>query len=507
MFYNPYFILKNEVNGECFFMALAWSENYCAEFAFDRVNSTLSFSIGPEGPSPLRMIAPGETISSPKVHIGPMRSNIDQCVENWYRHLRRSVIPSRPADKKMYTLAGRIIEQPGNWILREIDIAAEMGVEAFMVDAGWYGKEFGSWTALRGDWYEGDFLPEGGIAAIRDYTHEKGMLFGMWMEPECLSKGSETFANHPEWRLHSDISDHTDCHDLIDLSNADAAKQVEEAIIRVIRDFKLDFYKTDYNQRVPEGGLNHRDGYAENEAWRHYETIYGIYDRVLRELPQVALESCASGGGRLDLGIMSRFHYGCQSDFSYFPRSIRSMNALTLFLPPESLCYYHNHFSFAHEMADLDTHLRVTLFALPIFVGFGAQNTERSGIYFEKTRKYIELAKGFCRSIMANHPAVYHHTPYIGLVDPVDWCVLEYASPEKTKGYVGIFRLGTGSEQNDYVCKPRGIDCSHTYTVTTDNNQTTFVISGIDLAGKGINIHLENANTSELILYSAVEPE
>lgn len=505
MFYNPYFIVKNEVSGECFFIALAWSENYSAAFAFDRVNNVLSFNIGPDGPSPLRVIAPGETINSPKVHIGPMRGNIDKCIENWYRHVRESVIPPRPADKKMYTVAGRVVEEPGDWILREIDIAAEMGVEAFMVDAGWYGKEFGRWTKLRGDWYEGDFLPEGGIKAMCDYAHNKGMLFGMWMEPECLMESSETFANHPEWKLESDLTGHTDHYNLIDLSNAEAARYVEESITRVIREYKLDFYKTDYNQRVPEGGLNARDGFAENEAWRHYDAIYGIYERVLKEFPDILMESCASGGGRLDLGIMSRFHYGCQSDFSYFPRSIRSINGLTLFLPPESLCYYHNHLSFAHEMTDLDTHLRVTLFAIPIYVGFGAQNAERKGIYFKKTHKYIELAKGFCRSIMSDHPNVYHHTPYIGINEPEEWCILEYGSQDKLKGYAGLFRLGSDNGKNEYIFKPRGIDCSRNYTVTTDNNNTTFSISGSELAGEGLNVYLESPNTSELILYTAMD--
>ncbi len=502
MFYNPYFIIRNEVNGECYFIALAWSENYFAEFTVDRVNQSLYFNIGPDGPKPLRVIASGETVTSPKVHICPMRSNIDDAVEKWYGHLRKSVIPPYPAKKKHFTIAGRVIEEPGDWILREIDIAAEMGIEAFMVDAGWYGREFGAWWKLRGDWFEGSFLPKGGIRSIRDYVHKKGMLFGIWLEPECLVEESETYKEHPEWKLKSEYSGNSGHYKMIDLSNTEAAKHVEDTILRIIGDYKLDFYKTDYNQRVPEGGLHLQDGYLENEAWRHYQVIYNIYDRVLKEYPDTLLESCAAGGGRLDLGMMSRFHYGCQSDFSYFPRSIRSINALTLFLPPEALCYYHNHFTFAHEMTDLDTHLRITLFARPIFVGFGAQNTERSGVYFDKTRKYIELSIGFCRSIMDNQPAVYHHTPFIGVDVPAEWCVLEYAEKNKSKGYIGLFRLGSALQECEYIMKPRGVDLSRNYEVTLDNYSHSFISSGFDLANKGIVIRLENANTSELIFYS-----
>jgi len=379
-----------------------------------------------------------------------------------------------------------------------------MGVEAFMVDAGWYGRDFKSWPDNRGDWYEGDFLPEGGIAAIRDYAHAKGMMFGMWMEPECLSTLSETRERHPEWGLHADVYGRSDdYYNVIDLANQEAAKYVEDSIMRVIAGFKLDFYKTDYNQRVSEGGLTFRDGFAENEAWRHYEAIYRIYDRVLTACPDVVLESCAAGGGRQDLGIMEHFHYACLSDFSYFPRSIRSINSLTLFLPPESLAYYHNHFSFSHEMADIDTHLRVTLFANTIFVGFGAQSQAFSGLFYDKTRRYISLAKEFCRPVMANHPLVFHHTPYIGMTDVADWCVLEYAAPDHSRGYAGIFRLGTIGESNEYTFKPRGLDPSRNYRITLDNSGSSFLFSGAELSRHGLSVLLENANTSELILYNA----
>ena len=99
--------------------------------------------------------------------------------------------------------------------------------------------------------------------------------------------------------------------------------------------------------------------------------------------PASPLESCAGGGGRLDLGMLSRFHYGCESDMSAFPRSIRAINGLTLFLPPEALCYYHNHLPHAHQLTDLHTHLRVALFARTIFVGFGAQDADRDSEYFQ----------------------------------------------------------------------------------------------------------------------------
>ena len=133
---SPYFVVRNEITGECAFIAPEISGPYFAEFDNHHAK-LLTYRIGPLGHGPVRMIDPGETVRSPEVHIGMFHGSVDQAIHEWHRHMRASVVPPRPAGKEMYTLAGRVVEYPGDWILREIDIAAEMGVEAFMVDAGW----------------------------------------------------------------------------------------------------------------------------------------------------------------------------------------------------------------------------------------------------------------------------------------------------------------------------------------------------------------------------------
>ena len=501
---SPYWIIRNEVTGESCFIALAWSGNHFAEFAY-RSRTMLSFKTGPVGPAPLRVIAPGETVTSPEVHLGMLHAGFDHAVQSWHRHVRTSVLPPRPAGKDMYTIAARVVEQPGDWILKEIDIAAEMGCEAFMVDAGWYGEAFTEWFEHRGDWFEGSWLP-GGMAGIREHIHSKGMLFGLWLEPEAITAKSKLYREHPDWVLKTDQPEDRIVGAFgygLNLAIPEAARYFEDSVIGVIRDFKLDFYKTDYNITTYEGGQNVRAGFAENESWRHFETLYRVYDRVHAEYPNVALEDCAGGGGRNDLGMMSRFHYCAESDYSSFPRSIRAINGMTLFLPPEAICYYHNHIPMAHQTADLDTHLRVTLFGVPIYVGFGAQGANRSNDYFATTRRYIELAKTFCRPIMANRPVVFHHTPDIGLFKPADWCVLEYASPDRQRAYAGVFKI-SGAGPTDYIFRPRGLSLSQDYRVTLDNSQQTFVATGRELANAGLRLSFDTLLTSELLLFEAV---
>ena len=492
----PYYIARNNITGESFYIALAWSGGFETRFSYDRRDKILSFETGPYGKAPLRVIEPGETVISPAVHIGVSHNGVNETAESWREHLRTSVIPQRRGKKRAYTIAARVVEEPNDWILREIDIAHEMGIEAYMVDAGWYGEPYADWTQHRGDWFEGkSFLPEGGIAGIRDYCHKKDMLFGLWMEPEAMTHLCELYKNHPEYKTEGDSWE-------VNLSDPGAAKYVTDCIKDVILNKKLDFFKTDYNMRPPEGYATEKDGYSENNTWRHFEVLYDVYEEVRRQNPDIAMENCAGGGGRTDLGFMSRFDYCAESDYSQLPHSIRRINAMTLFLPPEAIVYYHNHIQDAHQLAEMETHLRVTLFALPIYVGFGAQNSGRNSVYFKKTREYIELAKGFCRPVLENGAAVYHHTPYIGMAQPADFCVLEYAMHDKSRGYCGVFKLDTG--EKTYNLRLKGIDLAKTYEVTLKNSGAVLKISGFELANTGINITLESAHTSELILYKII---
>ena len=495
----PYYIVKNNVTGEMFFLGIEWSANYFIKFSH-RFKTALTFETGPLGPAPLWVIAPGETITSPAIHLGPLHGTVDHAVGQWHRHLRTSVIPPRPPGREMFTIAGRVVEEPGDWILREVDIATAMGVEGFMVDAGWYGDKFSPWPDQRGDWYEGSWLP-GGLAGVRDYIHQQGLLFGLWHEAEAIASTSNLAKQHPDWTLSTDNG--RKIAQILNLGRQDAANFFQETVLRVIRDSQADFYKLDFNTDVGEGGQNLRDGWAESELWRHCEALYQTYDRVLRECPNVALENCGAGGGRNDLGMLSRFHYCCESDWSVHPYAIRAINAMTLFIPPEAIAYYHNHIAGAHQRADLDTHLRVTLFATPIFVGFGAQDADRTNEFFRKTRRYIELHKGFCRPVLANQPSVFHHTPDIGVTGPAEWCVLEYAARDAARGYAGVFKLSSGAAE--YQFRPRGINPAHNYEVTLDNRGHRFVVAGQELERHGLAIRLDSALTSELVMYSQVK--
>jgi hypothetical protein len=102
---------------------------------------------------------------------------------------------------------------------------------------------------------------------------------------------------------------------------------------------------------------------------------------------------------------------------------------------------------------------------------------------------------------------VYHHTPDIGVLRPAEWCVLEYAAPDRNRGYVGVFSLhrsDAGVPAGEYILRPRGIERGKDYEVTLDNSGESYRVSGRELAGSGIPVRLDGSMISELVLYTAV---
>ena len=504
-FGNPFFMVRNAATGETAVGALAWSGNWFMDFWRDPSMDlsgqpgrglNLAFRMGPLGPAPLRVIAPGETVSTPEMHLALLHAGLDDCVAALHGHLRASVLPPRPKGKEFFTVGARVVEEPGPWILKEIDIAAEMGVDAFMVDAGWYGDEFGSWWERRGDWQVGDWIP-GGLAACRRRCHEHGMKFGLWMEPEAVGPKSRLLREHPDWLLKTDGG--REVAQMLDLAHPEAAKFMTDSILRVIREHRLDFFKIDYNSRVYEGGQRERDGLVENES------LAALRDALRRLRPGAGGD--ARSGARM---LLQRRRTRRPGHVVALPLRLR---VGLLHVPPQHP---------RHQRADDVPPARGTLL-LPQSHAHGAPEGRsrhapaRDAVrpadlrrvrctggraldpYLQQTKRYINLAKQFTGPIMAGRPRVFHHTPNVGLQEPADWCVLEYAAQDRSRGYAGLFKLSAG--RCEYRFRPAGVDASATYKVTLDNARQTLRLSGQGLLLNGIPVALDAALTSEMVLY------
>ena len=502
---HPMFVLRNNATGEHFICQFAWSGGYAFGFDLDLEtddSAPLALRIAMDSSAPLRMIAPNETISSPQVHIGMLLGGLDEAVQEMHDHLRMTVFKPQARGRGCWIEGGigPEVEMSQEMTLRAIEDAAYLGLEVFFIDAGWYvpPKCENEWWARAGDWHEDKERYLQGLAYIREQVKQRGMLFGLWLDAERIGSMSRIYEAHPEWVITQYTGKPSNAY-LLDLTNPDAAQWMESEIARVITEYELDFFRLDHNVGAADAiACIQNDGYIENSYMRYYEALYGIYDRLRVKFPDVIFENCAGGGGRTDVGMVSRFCHTWVTDWQIAPRSFSITNGMTMALPPEyvdRLISGQN----GHIVGSLDFQMRLLMFVRPTvgstFYPLGYEmNSQQMGFI----RHCVELYKEFIRPFMPEG-VIYHHTPVVDGKDPKGCGVLELSARDGSKGILGVFRLSDGSDETT-VCL-RGVDESALYKIAWDNKNVSAEVDGYRLAQEGIRIRLGAALTSELILY------
>ncbi len=509
---HPMFVLENNATGECFIGQLGYSGGYRFDFDFNDTpqDAFLSIKAGPDGYAPIRVLDPQDTTITPKVHIGMVFGGLDEGVNAMNAHIRRSVL-TYPYPLKSPVKGGigpeMDMSQPN--VLAQIDSAAMLGEEIFQIDAAWYsedGKE-NDWYYHNGDWFPETCRYAMGMDGIREYCHQKGIKFGLWMEPERLGRDSRAFKEHPEYcvvgyddRIKGGVNGGGG---IVDISRPEAAQWVEEQIIKLIETYRLDFLRLDFNVGNEQTrSYTRRGGFLENCDYRYYENWYGIYRRLRERFPEVIFENCASGGGRTDLGMMAAMSHTQISDWFWAPRSFAIVNGLSMCLPPENL----DHLVGAcgtHMLAELDFNLRLLIFSRP---SIGMMTEKRYGlnpIHIGRITHVLEIFRNIVRPMHNTGSRVYHHTPELDVNEPKGAGILEYVSNDGSCGILGVFQLSDPEETEIRVCF-KGLDISQNFSVRMDNSGGECVVSGFELVNRGVVVRLAGALTSELIIAQAV---
>jgi alpha-galactosidase len=515
---RPAFWARDLANGHTLVCELAWSGNWQFELdcrmEYARQHAALFFAIGLApmgvqpltGPEMLRVVEPGETVRTPAVHAGYFECDADGVVQSLHRHVRHVVMPKAPAGAEVEIEANHrgymndTESEPG--LKRDIEVAAAVGTEMYVVDAGWYGNEPNLWWLNVGDWHAGAWLPNG-LEPVVEHAHKRGMRFGLWMEAEAMGANSTLRKEHADWTVVRHGEPVTKGRPL-DLARPEIAAWVEAEIVRVIERYKLDMFRLDHNHDLGLGGTREHAGFVENTLWRYYDALYAIFDRVRARFPAVVLQNCAGGGGRLDLGILQRFHNTELSDWMRQPRGVLIFNGLTMALPPEIGLRTFGTECGEHLLeGDLDSQLRLAFLARPILRGIAPSVEELVPFLKERIAHHVALFKEFIRPLTADC-LVFHHTPWLPIRTQTPWCVLEYAAPDKARALVAVFRL-LGETKNSYRVRPRGLDRTKRYRVTFDNAGETVELSGHKLVERGLRIELRKPLSSELVLLEAIE--
>ncbi|HMR48641.1 MAG TPA: alpha-galactosidase [Arachnia sp.] len=279
------------------------------------------------------VLAHGEAYTSPWL-VATWGEGLDQAAGRIHDFLRAR--PGHPASTRPVTFnawEAVYFDHSLERLLALVDVAAEAGAERFVLDDGWFGSRRDDTSGL-GDWVVSPEVWPVGLNPLADAVHERGMEFGLWFEPEMINLDSDAARAHPEWILspRGHRPQEARGQQVMDLTNPAAFDHVLGQMRRVLADVRVDFIKWDFNRDLYEAvsPLTGRPAY-------HAQTLatYRLMDTLIAEHPGLEIESCAGGGGRIDLGIMERAVRIWGSD-CIDPLERQQIEAGTsLLLPPE----------------------------------------------------------------------------------------------------------------------------------------------------------------------------
>jgi alpha-galactosidase len=182
--------------------------------------------------------------------------------------------------------------------------AARIGVERFVLDDGWFRHRRDD-TAGLGDWFVDEGVWPNGLHPLFDEVRQLGMQVGLWVEPEMINPDSGLARAHPDWILGPagtppPLARH---QQVLDVSRPDAAEYLLARLDALVSEYSIDFLKWDHNRDLAEA-VDPVTGQA--RVHRQTEAAYRLLDRLRERHPGLEIESCSSGGARVDFGILDR---------------------------------------------------------------------------------------------------------------------------------------------------------------------------------------------------------
>lgn len=295
-------------SGEVWAVHVAWSgdTSWLVERLPEPAGADGAVLGGGELPRPGEIrLRPGEEYQTPTVYFAWSDRGADGVADRFHRHLRaRSSHPKRPRPVIVNTWEAVYFDHRLEPLLQLVDRAAEIGVERFVLDDGWFlGRRDD--TAGLGDWIVDRAVWPDGLRPLVDRVRERGLEFGLWFEPEMVNLDSELARKHPDWLLApaSGVGAASRNQYVVNVAHPDAFDYLLTSISALVAEYDIAYLKWDHNRDLHEA-VSRVDGRPGVSA--QTRTVYELLDRLRERHPGLEIESCSSGGARVDLGILAR---------------------------------------------------------------------------------------------------------------------------------------------------------------------------------------------------------
>jgi alpha-galactosidase len=336
---NPFFQLSEvgkstEQDGTVYFGALAYSGNW--SLRFEALPTTVVRVHGGYDPDGFGLtLDPGESHTTPAFVHGIAKDGKGGASRRLHRFTRDYVLPQnrhgdfRPVLYNSWEAVYFQMSHESQLILARK--AAAIGIELFCVDDGWFGGRRNDAAGL-GDWWVSQDVFPSGLVPLIDEVKRLGMRFGLWVEPEMVNPDSDLYREHPDWVLHYADRPRTETRNqlILDFGRPEVVQFIWTILNTLIGSHDISFIKWDMNRYSTEPGSIA----GSSIWWRHVEGVYSIMDRLRHSHPELEIQSCSGGGGRVDLGILARTDQVWTSDNTDAVDRVCIQDGFSLAYPP-----------------------------------------------------------------------------------------------------------------------------------------------------------------------------
>lgn len=311
--HNPFIALKrpntDEFTGEALGFSLIYSGNFLAQAEVDTYNVTRVIL----GINPFAFtwhLEPEESFQTPEavlVYSDEGLGGMSQTFHTLYRtRLARGPWRDKARPILINNWEATVFDFDEEKILSIAGKAKEVGAEMFVLDDGWFGQRNDDRHGL-GDWTPNLQKLKSGIGGLSRKVEEMGMQFGLWFEPEMVNKESDLYRSHPDWLIQTPgrSLSHGRNQYVLDFSRQEVVDFLFESMSKVISESKISYIKWDMNRCITECYSSSLPPQRQGEVFHRYILgVYRLYEKLIQAFPGILFESCASGGGRFDPGML-----------------------------------------------------------------------------------------------------------------------------------------------------------------------------------------------------------
>ena len=310
--HNPFVILcdpeTTEAHGSCYGMMLMYSGNHKTEIELDQFDST-RVVMGINDDRFRWELGPGMSFQTPEVILSTA-NGLTELSHRFHRIIRHNVVRSE------YKLSHRPV-LINNWEATYFDLneekivalaqkAADIGVELFVLDDGWFKNRTDDNAGL-GDWIPDTEKLPNGLDGLIAKINGMGLKFGLWVEPEMVNEDSDLYRAHPDWAMTAPNRAPMMARNqlVLDLSREDVHEYIFNTLSALLTKYNITYIKWDFNRPLADVYSHAARPPRQGEVThRYYLSLYRLYDRLTKAFPHVLFEGCAGGGGRFDAGML-----------------------------------------------------------------------------------------------------------------------------------------------------------------------------------------------------------